>query len=202
MQHKEWFSRGYLPHFDHSGLIQSITFRLADSLPRAMLEQSMHELTRLPEDQRSIEQERRIAEWLDRGLGMCYLRDPRVAELVENALLHFDAQRYRLMAWCVMPNHVHTLVEMREEFPLVSIVHSWKSFTSNAANRLLGSSGEFWMREYHDRFIRNADHFENVKRYIESNPIKAGLLVAIDEWRWSSAWRGRPTPGAPASSRQ
>jgi len=47
--------------------------------------------------------------YLDLGLGHVWLRDSRVAELVENALLYFDGKRYLLHAWVVMPNHVHAL---------------------------------------------------------------------------------------------
>ncbi len=104
------------------------------------------------------------------GHGACWLGDPRIARLVEEALLHFDGKRYRLIAWCVMPNHVHALVETREEWPLAGIVHSWKSFTAHRANRILKRSGDFWLREYFDRFIRDDRHFENAVGYIEINP--------------------------------
>jgi len=54
-----------------------------------------------------------------------------------------------------MPNYVHALVESREEWPLASIVHSWKSFTAHKANSILKRSGDF------DRFIRDDRHFAN-----------------------------------------
>jgi putative DNA methylase len=60
--------------------------------------------------QREIELRRRIEEYLDAGHGACWLRRPEIAALVEGALRYFDGQRYRLLAWCVMPNHVHTLI--------------------------------------------------------------------------------------------
>ncbi len=187
-EHKEWFSRGYLPHFDVPDLLQSITFRLADSLPQEALDEMARELAAHAETQRQTERERRIATYLDAGHGACWLKDPRVAALVENALLHFDGQRYRLLAWCVMPNHVHALVETKDGFPLSEIVHSWKSFTANEANKILDRKGEFWQREYHDRFIRDDDHYRNAVVYIESNPVKAGLAKSAEAWRYSSAW--------------
>ncbi|HEY7215578.1 MAG TPA: transposase, partial [Thermoanaerobaculia bacterium] len=107
------------------------------------------------------------------------------------ALLHFDGQRYRVIAWCVMPNHVHGLIETRGGWPLARIVHSWKSYTSHAANQILGRSGDFWFREYHDRFIRDDQHFAKAVAYIEHNPVQARLISAREEWRWSSAWRER-----------
>ena len=110
---------------------------------------------------------------------------------------HFDGERYRLLAWCVMPNHVHALIETKEGFPLADVLHSWKSFTGSQANKFLNRRGEFWQREYLDRFVRNAEHYEAVVAYIEENPVKAGLAKFKTEWAWSSA-RFRIL-GAPAS---
>ena len=186
-----WRSRGYLPHFDQDHLIQSITFRLVDSLPRIFLDRCEKELAVLPPDKRQTEKEKRIAVMLDRGFGKCHLRDPRIAEVVENALLYFDEERYRLLCWCIMPNHVHSVIEVFADHPLDEILHSWKSFTSKRANQVLRRTGTFWQREYHDRFIRDDDHFANTYRYIEENPVKARLVAKAEDWRWSSAWQGR-----------
>lgn len=101
MIHKEWYSRGYLPHFDHPGLIQMITYRLADALPASVL-------ARLEKEEKDArERRKRIEAYLDAGHGSCSLKHPKVARLVEDAFLHFDAQRYKLLEWVVMPNHVH-----------------------------------------------------------------------------------------------
>jgi hypothetical protein len=86
--HKGWHSRGYLPHFDSAESIQFITFRLADSLPRAMLAG----LRRQDASLQQLDQE------LDTGLGECWLLQPEIASLVESALFHFDHERYRLLA--------------------------------------------------------------------------------------------------------
>lgn len=188
-----WRSRGYLPHFDQPGLVQSITFRLADSLPREAVVEYERQLATLPADERRAEKEKRIAAFLDRGAGECHMRDPRVADMVENALLYFDAERYRLLCWCVMPNHVHTMIETFPGHPMDQVVHTWKSYTSNQAGRILQRRGRFWQEEYHDRFIRDDDHYANTFRYIEGNPVLAGLVTKAEDWRWSSAWQGRLT---------
>ena len=197
--HRGWYSRGYLPHWDHPGMIQSINFRLADSVPGGVVEKWENELalTSQPESQRATELRRRIEEYLDAGHGECWLRRPELSQLVEGALLHFDTQRYRLLAWCVMPNHVHALIETKEGYPLAEVLHSWKSFTGSQANTHLGRRGDFWQREYLDRFVRNAGHYEAVVAYIEENPVKAGLAKIKTQWPWSSA-RFRVL-GAPAS---
>jgi REP element-mobilizing transposase RayT len=182
-EHRGWYSRGYLPHFDQPDTIQMITFRLADSLPSHLLltwQQGLHD---------DAEQRRRIEAYLDAGHGSCCLRDARVAKLVEGALLYFDGQHYHLLAWVVMPNHVHVLIEMAPGHRLPDIVHSWKSFTAKAANRILGRSGALWQPEYFDRYIRNPDHFDRAVHYIHENPVKAGLALQAEEWPFSSASR-------------
>jgi len=185
--HRGWHSRGYLPHWDHPGMIQAITFRLADSLPQQVLHRWREQLSSLSQTQHASQLAHKIADYLDAGHGICVLRDSRVGGLVENALLHFDGQRYRMFAWCVMPNHVHTLIETREGFPLASVVHSWKSFVAHKVNRTFGRTGTLWQREYHDRYIRSAEHCQDAVRYIENNPVKAGLAVLPHEWPLSSA---------------
>ncbi|HXI23679.1 MAG TPA: transposase, partial [Pyrinomonadaceae bacterium] len=111
----------------------------------------------------------------------------RVAEIVEHALLHIDGERYALHAWCVMPNHVHTLFTPLKGSKMSGIVHSWKSFTAHECNKVLDRTGKFWEREPFDRYIRNQRHFNNAVTYIEYNPVKAGLCQKNEDWKWSSA---------------
>jgi putative transposase len=145
---KGWHSRGYLPHFDSPETVQFVTFRLADSLPKAVIGG-----LRLQD-----EVLQRLDHELDTGLGACWLRRPEVASLVEGALLHFDRERYRLLAWCLMPNHVHVVIEMLDGHSLSEIVGTWKSFTAKRANAQLGRSGSFWHADYFDRYMRDEGH--------------------------------------------
>jgi putative transposase len=176
MTYKGWHSRGYLPHFDSAEAVQFVTFRLADSLLRAVVET----LSKLPDSFVHIDQQ------LDSGLGTCWLSEPRIAELVEDAFLHFDGDRYRLLAWCIMPNHVHVIVEPIGGKTLSTIVQSWKSFTAKEANRHLSCAGSFWNQDYFDRYMRSESHLETTIAYVENNPVKAGLVSTPDAWRWSS----------------
>ncbi len=185
-----WYDRGYLRHLDGDLVTQAVTFRLVDSLPRDCVERWKAELRQLPPSDARTRLRRRIEECLDSSLGACHLRDPRIAGLVKDNLLFFDGKRYRLHAWIVMPNHVHTLFTPLAGAQLARIVHSWKSFTSKRANRVLGRTGTFWQREFHDRFIRDEGHFLNVRHYIEENPVTAGLCSSREEWRFSSAHQG------------
>lgn len=181
-QHKYWHSRGYLPHCDVPGLLQSLTFRLADALPAEAL--ARIQLAHDDKEKYCLSES-----LLDKGYGACWLKQAAVAEIVEDALLFGDGDRYRLMAWCVMPNHVHALIETLPHWPLSSVLHSWKSFTSNVINRHLHRSGQLWMEDYYDRYIRDDAHLAAVIAYIHNNPVKAGLVAAAEDWPYSSAHR-------------
>ena len=202
--HRGWHSRGYLPHLDVPGLIQSITIRLYDSIPVAVLDAWKSELALTGKEgasnPRCIELQQRIERYADQGHGACWLRDQRIAQLVQQTLLHFDSVRYCLLAWVVMPNHIHdhihVLTELLPGYPLDGIIHSWKSFTAKKANKILERTGRFWMPGYFDRYIRDDRHFAAVLRYIEENPRQAGLTNDAGDWRWCSAFArlraGRP----------
>ena len=177
-----WHERGYLPHYDAPGAIQMLTFRLNDAMPAAR--RSEWEALRAIENER--ERRTQLEAYLDRGYGACHLGRPQIGELVEQALLHFDARRYRLIAWVVMPNHVHVLCELWL-VPLDEVLHNWKRRSALAANRLLGLNGRFWQPEYWDRYMRDREHAIKALHYIESNPVKAGLVRTPDEWPFSSA---------------
>ena len=191
----DWYSRGYFPHFDSDLTTQHVCFHLFDSLPQKLVRQWREEFERLraskavQESDLQRQHRERIHESLDACYGSCFLRNDQVAEIVENSLLHFDGDRYILHAWCVMPNHVHTLFTPKSGNKMSSIVHTWKSFTAHECNKLLDRSGKFWEREPFDRYIRNKRHFNNTVTYIEDNPVKVGLCARAADWQWSSARR-------------
>lgn len=180
VEHKGWHRRGYLPHFDLPARVQHIVFRLRGSLPKHLLD-----LTAPPAEFRQL-----ADELLDDGFGPLHLADPRIAELTTSALRYFDDQRYRLLAWCVMSNHVHAVIEQFDGWPLGGVVASWKTWTAREANRLLAREGPFWSKDYFDRYVRNEDDLARVIAYVENNPVKAGLCAHASEWRWSSAYQG------------
>lgn len=127
-----WHERGYLPHCDFPDLTQLVTFRLADSMPESRRGEWEHLLK--IEDVR--ERRTQLEGYLDRGVGACHLRDPRIGKLCEDALLFFHGQRYELRAWCVMPNHVHVLVHVRD-WPLWKMVQQWKVNSAMKARKLV-----------------------------------------------------------------
>jgi len=192
--------RGRLPHWEKEGAIYFITFRLADSLPKSVLDGIESErqaiVTTANQLHRALSADERrklqrlstpiIEQFLDSGAGACHLSNPTIADELAKTLRHFDLRRYRLFAWCMMPNHVHVVVRPLPGENLASVVHSWKSFSAKQANRILGMRGAFWQREYYDHLIRDEGEFVRAVRYVAENPGKANLK----DWKW--VWvRGR-----------
>jgi hypothetical protein len=105
---KGWYASKHLPHFDSPGVQQYITYRLADSLPS----ERRREWEALMAIEDDLEKQRKLERYLDLGHGACHLRTPRVANMVQENLWHKDGVQYRLLAWVVMPNHIHTLIEV------------------------------------------------------------------------------------------
>ena len=105
-----------------------------------------------------------------------------IAMLVANSLNHFDSIRYRLHAWCIMPNHVHVIVQPLPNYDLSTIIHSWKSFTAHKANKILGIDSAFWQKDAYNRIIRSRKEYNFHIQYTWNNPEKAGLQNW--QWRW------------------
>ena len=186
--------RGRLPHRELDAGLYFVTFRLADSLPAPVLErfhserQSILATAAQMGRELSADERQRLAKLfsakiechLDAGAGSCLLARPQIALVVADAIRHFDAKRYRLLAWCVMPNHVHVVVRLFPGQELAATVHSWKSFTAKQVNQILRRSGPLWGREYYDHLVRDGDQLDRIARYVINNPVKAGLR----NWPW------------------
>ncbi|HVF31025.1 MAG TPA: transposase [Pyrinomonadaceae bacterium] len=180
-----WHSRGYLPHFDApDNRTQFLTFRLADSMPQELLDRWRKEARTDAQFRRKVEA------YLDAGHGSCVLRRSDIATMVCNSLKFHHGKKYDLHSWVVMPNHGHVALTPLGRFHLDEIEHSIKSFTANEANELLGRKGQFWAPECFDRYIRNYRHFRAVVKYIENNPVKAGLCRLPSDWKFGSAGDG------------
>src|ERR1035438_5514677 len=170
-----------LPHWDLVGEPMFVTFRLHGSLPvgRAFPP------ALLTNGKAFVVMDR----FLDRAdTGPRHLGMPEIAELVAKCLRDGEQRfhRYALHSFVVMPNHVHMLVT-----PSV-VSAKWlgplKGFTVYQANRILGRTGTFWQQESYDHVVRSDAGLERVRRYIENNPVKAGLAATAEDYRWSSAY--------------
>jgi REP element-mobilizing transposase RayT len=197
--------RGYLPHFEVPESTYFVTFRLAGTLPKKILDdfrmerESLLKIIKTQNRKLISQQEMRlkylesskIQQYLDKGKGDCWLGLPDIAELVKNALLFFEGTRYCSYAFCLMPNHVHWLLTPnttegdKPQARLMSIMHSIKSFTANEANKKLNRKGHFWVKEYYDHLVRSSEQFGRLLLYTLENPVKAGLCKAWQEWPWT-----------------
>ena len=183
-----------LPHWTQAGATYAVTFRLADSLPAGVVEswkQEREEIEQVAESQnRQLTlQERKelhrlysakVDAILNNGRGGCYLKDERVAGIVQDALTHFHGDHYELIVWAIMPNHVHVVVRPLGDHELPDILHTWKSFTAKQANKILKRDGRFWQDEYYDHLVRDEEDFQHALQYVISNPEHAGLR----DWPW------------------
>jgi REP element-mobilizing transposase RayT len=133
---------------------------------------------------------------LDTAPVVRWLAKPRLAAVVRDALLFGHGRRYELLAYVVMPSHMHVVFSTlggpqiagaRASTSRQMVIQSLKRFTSRQCNLLLGRSGAFWQSESYDRVVRGADELERVMRYVERNPVKAGLCAAPADWPYSSA---------------
>jgi REP element-mobilizing transposase RayT len=183
-----------LPHWTKEGATYAVTFRLADALPRAAVESWKFErrdiirtakqmgrpLTRNEEERLRQLFSEKVDKYLDDGRGKCWMREDRIARVVANALAFFEGARYRLFAWCVMPNHVHVVLQPFPGCELPKILHSWKSYAAKEINSILCSEGRVWEVEYYDHLIRDQRDFNAQVEYVLANPRKAGLK----NWKW------------------
>jgi REP element-mobilizing transposase RayT len=226
----EIVTRRYLPHWYKAGCAHFITYRLVDSIPTALLREWKAEREEVIRQTRSlpitVQAERRLDAhrqffkqydgFLDRRSETKWLADARVATAVRENLYHHHGSKYELLAYCVMPNHVHVLMQpfhkdasepqvghaaslpadseaiISDEYldskgPLAAIMHSLKSYTANKANEALGRTGIFWQGESYDHWVRDLDELSRIINYIKANPVRVGLCEKPSDWNFSSA---------------
>ncbi len=214
--------RNRYPHITPLGGTFFVTFRLADSLPRSMIKSLSKEYEReirriqdlFPEHYKwkCYQEKKRLFGNFDRQLdkspfGACHLGKPAVAEIVRSKLHQLDSQWYFLLAFCIMPNHVHLLIDTslgkgetspeKEPVPLCKIMHRIKGSTAYAINRHLKRKGTFWQKDSYDHLVRNRLENSRIRDYILQNPVKAGLVKDWKDYRFTYA---SPVP-APSGAR-
>ncbi|HTP32736.1 MAG TPA: transposase [Candidatus Acidoferrales bacterium] len=172
----------HLPHWNPEDAGLFITWRLHGTLPREI------NFVAATAGRAFVAIDRQ----LDRAaVGPRWLERPEVAVRVAQSLQHGAAtlHLYDLRAWVIMCNHVHILIDPRAD--MARITKSIKNYSARQANAVLERSGPFWQTESYDRWVRSGEAKERIVRYIESNPVWAGLVDRPEDWRWSSAWAGQ-----------
>jgi putative transposase len=226
----EQVTLGDLPHWYRPGFAHFVTYRLAGSIRPIILRQLREERERRlqarPPD--GVDQNRHRDEIhkimfdkydrvLDTESRVRWLANESIASVVRENLYHHHGSKYELLAYTIMPNHVHLVLQPFEsalltgavadaasvgndddseiafETPdsrsvLSGIMHSLKSYTANRANKTLNRSGKFWQKEPYDHWILDVDELERIVSYIAANPVRAGLCAEPRLWRSSSAY--------------
>lgn len=170
-----------LPHIVQPNAIQHVTFRLADSMPQEVLDEIAairdEYLRKHPEpmDASTKREFHRILTekeqaWLDAGLGSCVLRHPECRRTLEKSISHHDGVDFFVLAYVIMPNHVHLLARMIDDKSTFKVISNIKKFTARQINKLLGREGALWQRECYDRVIRDESYLQTCVVYIQNNP--------------------------------
>jgi putative transposase len=195
----------HLPHWRQGGATYFVTFRLGDALPQEKLSflkrlrddwEQTHPAPRSAEDWEILARDlfRYEDAWLDEGCGACYFRNPKLAAHLEEALLHFQNERYHVSCWVVMPNHCHMVMRPFDDWKLETILQGVKGVVAHRINASLGVVGSLWQDESYDRIVRDEEHLWRVVQYVGRNPARACL--SRNTWRrwvdpsWESAgWK-------------
>jgi type I restriction enzyme R subunit len=187
-----------LPHWTQAGTVAFITWRTWDSIPKPVYiewlriragwlrkhgidpddKQWRERLTALDRSDQFQFRELLAERWeasLDECHGACVLRQPELAKIVADSLLHFDGDRYVVTDYVVMPNHVHLLAAFPTPETMLKQCDSWKHFTATQINRLLNRKGRFWEVDDFDHLVRGDAQFEYYRQYIAENPTRARL---------------------------
>ena len=199
------FYKRNLPHWQEPGAEYFVTFRLAGSLPKKVIQQLKESRDTFKKnfshkvDYQSASRKfeallfKKYESLLDgQGTGPNWLSNKNIADIVKEALHFRDNKEYDLYAFCIMSNHVHLVFrdlysnqedqKIEETFAVTKILQGLKSYTGLMANRELNRTGSFWHEESYDRLIRNADELNNTIQYTLNNPVNINLVKDLRDW--------------------
>lgn len=171
----------YLPHWYQNGKITYITFRLADSLPQTKdkelekIKEAFKKLFPQPWEKNTLLRYRKllsenVERLLDNGYGSCVLASPVVRNILRDTFHYNDGKTYDLIAYVIMPNHVHCMIVPMEGKNAGDVMANIKRYSAILINRKIGRKGRLWLSESYDRIVRSEDHFKHCINYIRDNP--------------------------------
>ncbi len=199
-----------LPHIQLIGATFFITFSLYGSIPKEKIQQLQQERnakinTLIEENSGNLKEtldivQKQYFQKVDAVLdlveyGQKYLSNPHAAQIVANKIHQYDNEYYDLLAFCIMPNHVHLLFDLNLQSQKIAIeeevtgknykqiydiMHLIKGGSAYEANKVLNRLGRLWQVESYDRYVRNIRELQNIVMYIANNPKKAGL---VNHWK-------------------
>ncbi len=210
------FYRRNFPHLIIPGYAFFITTRLVNSLSlkklAALRKEFLREMKRVqgvkdPKGRFNLKKEIHRAFFLkydallhENTTGPQWLADERIAQVVHDSLHWGDERRYHLIAFTILPNHIHVVLlpiwkseeerksgepDEKDVYFLAKIMESLKKYTGREANKILGRKGQFWQHESYDHLIRNKREMKRAVNYTLMNPVKAGLVIRPEFYRWN-----------------
>lgn len=211
-----------LPHYQPEGYAYFITTRLAGTIPKVVYEkikseyeQGLKMLSSFKNDKTKKDKYRELNRKnfmkYEKILDTCkyshkWLGDKRIANVLKDSLHHRDGNLFDLIAYNIMPNHIHLVIypiverkasfaQIREEdiksdsgeslYIVSKIMQDFKKYTTREANKILKRKGKFWQHESYDHVVRDQKELRRIVKYILNNPVKAGLSKNIDKWEWN-----------------
>lgn len=187
------FHRRHLPHIYLPERTYFVTFRLKGSLPVSKIKElkNRKEFTVIPKTkEEKYKQDSKFLLEYDKLLHannrINYLKQPKIAAIVEYQLKKLDGKDYKLITYIVMPNHVHLVFNKLENARSVDkIMQEIKRMSAYYANKELNKSGYFWQGESYDHIVRSEDELYKIIKYVLKNPVKARFVKFWHEWKYT-----------------
>ncbi len=202
--HSQTYYRRNMPHIVPPGATLFITFRLAGSLPIAVIQQLQAELEAaldtiseaIPAEEQSAAAHRARKAYFGKFdvqldgncIGLVWLQQPAIAAVVKQEIELLVELNINVLSYCIMPNHVHLVMQLPEvsDFSFGKLMQRLKGRTAHRANQLLQRSGPFWQHESYDHLVRGTRELELINAYVVMNPVKAGLVKNWEEWPFTA----------------
>ena len=188
------FYRRNLPHWRVTDRPYFATFCLKGAMPAHIYNKLLREYEELKAS--SDTEDKTLSQWrihfkkvdkiLDSCTGVDYLRNPKIANVVLEALGWVENNyQWKIPHAVIMPNHVHCLMlGSNARTTLTKALKVLKGYTAREANKILQREGNFWISESFDHWLRNPDKTERAINYIRTNPVKAGLAKSPEDYPW------------------
>jgi carbamoyl-phosphate synthase large subunit len=123
--------------------------------------------------------------FLDAGEGSALFLDDHLAKIVDETLRQYDAARYRLHAWVIMPNHIHAVIEPAEGYRLAEVLQLWRSTIDKRVGGARGKEDALWEPEFYSSRIGSQEDYERYVAATLDDPGDSGLL----SWPWTGPRR-------------
>jgi len=183
------FHRRNLPHLYTKDGIYFITFRLADSIPSDKVAEikAANDKAEQMDDEKFKRLLKKYDKILDSAvLGKKYLASPKIAEICKYTLHYPDGKDYKLICYCIMPNHIHLVILLLSGNKGISkIMQSIKRISARKSNLVLNRTGKFWQDESYDRLVRDDKELYFIIKYVLLNPVNAGLVQNWTDWKYT-----------------